>query len=203
MSGPGRHATDETGNIYGRLTVLERASNVPGEPARWLCGCTCGNRTIARGRDLRRGDTRSCGCLRVETMAKGRGPGRGFTAQTARTAGRSGGLARIAKHGPPMAGVRGADNPLWKGGAVGYRGAHARVERLRGSAKAHTCARCGHGHDKMEWAYNGADPNERYGNPFARTLAYSPNPAFYEPLCETCHIIVDVARGGRVAARSV
>lgn len=55
---------DETGNRYGRLTVLKRAGSIGGAAA-WECQCDCGNITIVRGKDLRNKShgTRSCGCL--------------------------------------------------------------------------------------------------------------------------------------------
>ncbi len=58
-----------TGRIFGRLTVVERASN-PGEfrQYKWRCRCSCGNTLIVFGAQLTRKDrpTQSCGCLRVE-----------------------------------------------------------------------------------------------------------------------------------------
>jgi len=62
----GRVAHDLTGQGFGRLTVLRRAS--PGG-AHWLCRCECGGMLIARASNLVRGGTRSCGCLRRETTA--------------------------------------------------------------------------------------------------------------------------------------
>jgi len=56
---------DLSGQRFGRLTVLERTSARRTE-ARWLCRCDCGKTVVVRGHMLRRGDTRSCGCLRVE-----------------------------------------------------------------------------------------------------------------------------------------
>lgn len=63
----GRKPIDETGNKYGRLTVLRMAteeeySRGAGIPIRWLCQCECGNTTFADGRDLRNGSRVSCGC---------------------------------------------------------------------------------------------------------------------------------------------
>lgn len=63
----GRKPIDETGNIYGRLTVLRMATEEEyprgaGKPIRWLCQCECGNTTFADGRDLRNGSRVSCGC---------------------------------------------------------------------------------------------------------------------------------------------
>ena len=62
---------DETGNRYGRLTVLRRDDS-PGKKkmALWICQCDCGTICVKRGCDLRCGGTKSCGCLRRENMKK-------------------------------------------------------------------------------------------------------------------------------------
>lgn len=54
---------DETGQVYGHLTVIERAPN-PGSRggAFWLCQCDCGNSFVAPGIGLRAGQNISCGC---------------------------------------------------------------------------------------------------------------------------------------------
>lgn len=72
---------DETGNIYGRLSVIRRATEDEyprgaGLPAMWLCKCECGNTTFAPGRDLRNGKRVSCGCQsreKAKTLAKNLG----------------------------------------------------------------------------------------------------------------------------------
>ena len=57
---------DETGNRYGKLTVLYRTEDLrPGE-ARWHCKCDCGNECDVSGVHLRNGSVKSCGCLRIE-----------------------------------------------------------------------------------------------------------------------------------------
>lgn len=54
---------DLTGQRFGRLMVIGRAkNNKEGKPC-WICYCDCGNTTIVSGYCLRKGDTRSCGCL--------------------------------------------------------------------------------------------------------------------------------------------
>lgn len=58
---------DETGNRYGRLTVVCRAGSTKGGIARWLCQCDCGGKKVVTGSRLRSGETRSCGCLEQET----------------------------------------------------------------------------------------------------------------------------------------
>lgn len=56
---------DETGKVYGRLTVIS-LENDKRNGAMWRCRCECGNEVIVRGNQLRRGITKSCGCLRTE-----------------------------------------------------------------------------------------------------------------------------------------
>jgi len=55
------------GKRFGRLIVIKRSypNGNAGEP-RWLCKCECGKETIVRGVCLRKGEIRSCGCLRKE-----------------------------------------------------------------------------------------------------------------------------------------
>ena len=50
---------DETGHVYGQLTVIKRLPN-KGQKSMWLCRCTCGNDVVARGQDLRDGNTSRC-----------------------------------------------------------------------------------------------------------------------------------------------
>lgn len=60
---------DETGNRYGKLLVLKRNGSKNGRPT-WLCQCDCGNTIITTGQNLRRGYTKSCGCLQKEFVKK-------------------------------------------------------------------------------------------------------------------------------------
>lgn len=60
---------DETGNRYGRLTVVERAEGIKGSAA-WLCRCECGNEKIVLGILLRNGNTVSCGCKRAGVLSE-------------------------------------------------------------------------------------------------------------------------------------
>ena len=52
---------NEIGNVYGYLTVMERAENRSGK-AYWKCKCRCGNIKEVNGTALRMGKTKSCGC---------------------------------------------------------------------------------------------------------------------------------------------
>jgi len=56
---------NEVDHRYGRLTVLKYMEDMTGKHpgAYWLCQCSCGNKTIVRGIDLRCNNVRSCGCL--------------------------------------------------------------------------------------------------------------------------------------------
>ena len=54
-----------TGQVFGRLTVVERAENKGKQPA-WRCRCSCGNEKIVSGGNLKSGSVASCGCLQRE-----------------------------------------------------------------------------------------------------------------------------------------
>lgn len=57
------------GKTFGRLTVVEQAPAPAGKTGReawYRCRCQCGGEITTRGTSLRRGITRSCGCLRRE-----------------------------------------------------------------------------------------------------------------------------------------
>ena len=60
---------NEIGNVYGYLTVIERAENTKDGRAQWLCECQCGNKIVVFGKNLRSGNTKSCGCLKKEKPA--------------------------------------------------------------------------------------------------------------------------------------
>jgi hypothetical protein len=64
-----RKLIDETGNVYGKLTVVSRADNDKNGFGKWICKCDCGNKSIVAGINLRKEKgTRSCGCLKNEIM---------------------------------------------------------------------------------------------------------------------------------------
>lgn len=65
--GLGRQALDLIGNRYERLVVIQRDGSCPKTGhARWSCRCDCGSVKTYRGDHLRRGTSRSCGCLNAE-----------------------------------------------------------------------------------------------------------------------------------------
>lgn len=69
-----RKALDLVGQIFGRLTVLQRVDNYidkkGGQRSAWECECECGNHVIITGDKLKNGNTKSCGCLQKEKAAK-------------------------------------------------------------------------------------------------------------------------------------
>lgn len=61
---------DLTNREFGRLIVKYRVESKNGR-AQWFCECKCGKTTIAAGKYIISGQTRSCGCLHLEKIAKG------------------------------------------------------------------------------------------------------------------------------------
>lgn len=58
---------DLTGQQFGRLTVIKRDGSYKNRQTLWACKCDCGNCVTVASLSLRRGATKSCGCLRTET----------------------------------------------------------------------------------------------------------------------------------------
>lgn len=52
---------DLTGETFGSLSVVSRATNTNCGQARWLCSCTCGDTRVVRGNELRTGKVTDCG----------------------------------------------------------------------------------------------------------------------------------------------
>jgi hypothetical protein len=59
---------DLTGKRFGRLTVLHLHEVSRSRGARWQCKCDCGNTALVYRKELRNGDTQSCGCLHKEQL---------------------------------------------------------------------------------------------------------------------------------------
>ncbi len=58
---------DLTGMVFERLTVLSFAgSRASNGHLLWNCRCCCGSEVVVVGKQLRRGQTKSCGCLMIE-----------------------------------------------------------------------------------------------------------------------------------------
>ena len=62
---------DETGNIYGYLTVMYKSNHkTNSQKTLQHCKCICGNECDIEGESLRRGLTKSCGCKSKELNAQ-------------------------------------------------------------------------------------------------------------------------------------
>jgi len=57
---------DLTGQNFGRLTPIKHIGKNEWGHSQWLCRCSCGKEKIILGNSLRRGLTKSCGCLHNE-----------------------------------------------------------------------------------------------------------------------------------------
>jgi hypothetical protein len=55
---------DITGERFGRLIVVSRASRDSTGKTTWACKCECGRDVVSTGLNLKNGTTRSCGCIR-------------------------------------------------------------------------------------------------------------------------------------------
>jgi hypothetical protein len=57
---------DLTGQRFGRLTALEPTNQRLGNSTIWRCRCDCGNICYVASTNLRKGNTKSCGCFSSE-----------------------------------------------------------------------------------------------------------------------------------------
>jgi hypothetical protein len=59
----------EVGDVFGRWTVLDGLyRDDGGGKSKWLCRCRCETERLIAGSSLRKGTSRSCGCLRGEQV---------------------------------------------------------------------------------------------------------------------------------------
>ena len=69
----GQNFKDLSNKTFGRLNVIERAESkiyATGEiKSKWKCMCSCGNIVIVFGEALKRGMSKSCGCLKKELLS--------------------------------------------------------------------------------------------------------------------------------------
>lgn len=60
---------DLAGKTFGRLTVAAECDERSNDGlVMWSCRCACGNEVKAKGASLKKGDTRSCGCSRIDHL---------------------------------------------------------------------------------------------------------------------------------------
>lgn len=60
----GHNKLNLSGQRFGKLFVVDYSPEKKRE-SYYKCVCDCGNETVVRGSSLTKGDTKSCGCLRV------------------------------------------------------------------------------------------------------------------------------------------
>jgi hypothetical protein len=65
-----RKIIELTGKRFGHWTVIAYAGVDKWRGAQWSCVCACGACADVDGRNLRRGQSRSCGCLKRERATK-------------------------------------------------------------------------------------------------------------------------------------
>ena len=70
FAGRNHRAIDMTGVRAGRLTAVQCVGRDEQNYLLWRCVCDCGRECVARGKDIRSGNTQSCGCLASEVRAK-------------------------------------------------------------------------------------------------------------------------------------
>ena len=58
---------DLTNEKFGKLTALSWVKKVNATGAYWLCKCDCGDTKVICGNSLRKGLTKSCGCIMRQT----------------------------------------------------------------------------------------------------------------------------------------
>lgn len=61
---------DLTGQRFGKLTALYRTNEQKNSSYIWVCQCDCGKETKVSSNALLSGNSRSCGCKRVESIKK-------------------------------------------------------------------------------------------------------------------------------------
>ncbi len=58
------------GQKFGRLTIISLSYIHKRSSSYWNCLCDCGNSKTIRGKDIKSGATKSCGCLRKELITE-------------------------------------------------------------------------------------------------------------------------------------
>lgn len=58
---------DMTGQRFGMLFVLRREGSNSDGVALWRCRCDCGNECVVEGAKMRKGNTKSCGCMIIKS----------------------------------------------------------------------------------------------------------------------------------------
>lgn len=59
-----------SGQVFGRLTVIEPIGQTNRNMWKWKCICSCGNEIIVQSANLSNGNSKSCGCWNREKLKK-------------------------------------------------------------------------------------------------------------------------------------
>ena len=73
MGKPGRKPMDIAGQRFGKLTAEKYVPNTK-KGSYWLCSCDCGNSVVVSLGNLKKGNTKSCGCLSKKGKPYGERP---------------------------------------------------------------------------------------------------------------------------------
>ena len=57
-----------TGEVFGRLEVISFAGHSSSGCRQWKCKCVCGNIVVVIAKNLRKGNTKSCGCFKLDRV---------------------------------------------------------------------------------------------------------------------------------------
>ena len=63
-------AKDLKGQIFGRLTAIRPSGKRRNGNVLWECECICGNLVEVPARNLANGESRSCGCLKLDVLSE-------------------------------------------------------------------------------------------------------------------------------------
>jgi hypothetical protein len=61
---------DLTGMVFGNWTVIKRSDKYVHSDIFWVCECKCGYKSDVRSTSLRRGFSRSCGCMKFKQKSR-------------------------------------------------------------------------------------------------------------------------------------
>jgi hypothetical protein len=67
-----RNRLDLRKKRFHRLCVIEEAGRDKKQSVLWRCRCRCGNELIVPACNLRNGNTKSCGCFKIDELVKRR-----------------------------------------------------------------------------------------------------------------------------------
>lgn len=62
---------DIAGKKFGKLTAIKPVGRNISEQVLWECSCDCGGKAITSASALISGHTKSCGCVKIETIPRG------------------------------------------------------------------------------------------------------------------------------------